>query len=124
MSLGQALKLAKSELAGLSGRQKLQRFGQIVRLFASEVAGTVQLAPFGLKASQLYKELAPPPPANSSSSSTTADDDVHLVKCIYYGSQPRNTVDLYLPPRAHQQQRQQRSQGLPVVLFVHGGEEV
>lgn len=120
MSLSQALKLAKVELAGLSGKAKLQRFGQIVRLFASEVAGTVQLAPFGLKASQLYSRLGPPPATANSSS--TADEDVYVVKSIYYGTRPRNTVDLYLPGQAAQQQRQKQQQGLPVVLFVHGGE--
>jgi acetyl esterase/lipase len=113
MSLSQALKLANVELAGLSGKAKLQRFGQIVRLFASEVVGTVQLAPFALKASQLYSKL--PAPTNASSSSS----EVCLVKSIYYGSKPRNTVDLYLPPAA---QQQHTAAGLPVVLFVHGGE--
>lgn len=118
MSLSQALKLAKVELAGVNGTQhRLRRLGQIVRLFASEVAGTLQLAPFGLKASTLYSKLQPPPASDVSSS---PDDDVYLVKSIYYGTRPRNTVDLYLPKKAHQQQ--QHHQGLPVVLFVHGGE--
>jgi acetyl esterase/lipase len=118
MSLSQALKLGKVELSGINGTQpKLRRLGQIVRLFASEVAGTLQLAPFGLKASTLYSKLQPPPDSAISSSS---DDDVYLVKSIYYGTRPRNTVDLYLPKKA--QRQQQQHQGLPVVLFVHGGE--
>lgn len=119
MSLSQALKLARVELASLSGKRKAQRFGQIVRLFASEVAGTVALAPFALKAQQLYNSIPSPSRSNPSA------EDVYLIKSIYYGTRPRNTVDLYLPGEATQQeQEQQMRSGLPVVLFVHGGEQV
>lgn len=117
MSLSQALNLARKELASLpSDKARLRRFGQIVRLFASEVAGTVQLAPFAVKASQLHAQLRPPSHPGSE------DDEVHLVKSIYYGARPRNTLDLYLPRQARTQvQGGADSSGLPVVLFVHGG---
>lgn len=118
MSLSQALRLARIELAGLSGTSRLQRLSQIVRLFASEIAGTVALAPFGLKAQQLYTRLPAPP---ASKGSQTEDEDVYVVKRIYYGSRPRNTVDLYLPGEACQDQQQRQHPQLPVVLFVHGG---
>lgn len=120
MSLSQALSLARIELAGLSGKARLRRFGHIVRLFASEVAGTVQLAPFAAKAWQLHSQLRPPSHPGS------ADDEVHLVKSIYYGTRPRNTLDLYLPRQARTQAQggadsSSSGGGLPVVLFVHGG---
>lgn len=141
MSLSQALKLANVELAGLSGKCKVQRLGQIVRLFASEVAGTVALAPFALKAQTLYNRLPPPAtqsPVNKNGSSPAASpvaassapaqqqqqeeggDDVYLVKQIYYGSRPRNTVDLYLPGDVHQGAGN-NTRAAPVVVFVHGG---
>lgn len=112
MSLSQALKLAQAELAGLSGRAKVQRMSQIARLFAAEVAGTVALAPFALKASQLHRSLRPPPPPDGA----CCEDphSVHVVKNIHYGSRPRNTLDLYVPAAASRQR-------VPVVLFVHGG---
>lgn len=109
MSLGQALSLANKELAGLSGRQKVKRLGEIVRLFASEVIGTVALAPYAVKAKLLH---------NAASPISAENGDIRLVKGIHYGSRPRNTLDLYLPAEA----ATQHGQHLPVVLFVHGGE--
>jgi hypothetical protein len=127
------------ELAGISSPvHKLRRIASISKLFASELGSTVALAPFAVRALRLHKSLP-----HLDSYSSDDEQPVYVVKDVRYAEAPRALIDLYLPTEAaaaaaaaasrpEQQQQQQLAgqagsgsssgRGVPVVVFVHGGE--
>jgi acetyl esterase/lipase len=104
MSLYQGLLGAQVELAALPPQARLRRAAAIARLFASELAGTVALAPYAARALSLYRKL--PAPAD-------ARDNVTLDRAVRYGPAPRAVVDVYSPATT--------PSSTPCVVFVHGG---
>jgi acetyl esterase/lipase len=107
MSLYQGLLGAQVELAALPPTARLQRAAAIAKLFASELAGTVALAPYALRAATLHRTLPSPDP-NADASHVT------LERGVRYGSAPRAVADVYVPPSSS-------SSSSPCVVFVHGG---
>jgi hypothetical protein len=123
------------ELAGISNPvHKLRRIASISKLFASELVSTVALAPFAVRALRLHKSLP-----HLDSYSPQDQQPVYVVRDVRYAEAPRALVDLYLPTEAaaaatagnFEQQQQlaghagigsSSGRGVPVVVFVHGGE--
>jgi acetyl esterase/lipase len=112
MSLYQGLLGAKVELAALPPSQRLKRAAAIARLFASELVGTVALAPYASRCLSLYRSL--PTPATPTAMTPT----VTLDRGVRYGSAPRAVADVYLPPALSFTPAAAPAR---CVVFVHGG---
>eukprot|EP00877_Chromochloris_zofingiensis_P002628 jgi/Chrzof1/12366/Cz06g31300.t1 len=130
MSLWQGVIGAQADLAAIPTTfGKIRRAAEITKLFASEIAGTIALAPYAYRSIRLYKSL-PLLPSPTSQHSTTASQqqrrhDVYLAKQIPYSHRPRTCCDVYVPaaalsacPSASQCQAKPTA---PVVVFCHGG---
>jgi acetyl esterase/lipase len=119
MSLYQGLLGAQVELAALPPTARLQRAAGIARLFVSELAGTVALAPYALRAATLHRSL---PAANPAADGAGDARGVTLARGVRYGTAPRAVADVYVPPAAvRRDAAKQASSRQPCVVFVHGG---
>ncbi|KAL4442435.1 hypothetical protein ABPG77_005019 [Micractinium sp. CCAP 211/92] len=93
MSIPEAIKGAQAELARIhSPLQRVQRLAVYARIFAAELFGTVLAVPFGIRAFSLHCSL---PDARSAGGRAGS---VSILRDVRYGSRPRNTLDIYLPP--------------------------
>jgi hypothetical protein len=140
MSIPEAIKGARVELAKLPPLQRIPLLARYARIFAAELFGTVLAVPFGLRAFSLHRSL---PDARHQ----RAGSSVSILRDVRYGSRDRNLMDIYLPPNIELQGGQLEGilqgsdsgaagaagtavsgsnggsggSGAPVVLFCHGG---
>ena len=89
---------ACAEVAAQPGAvRRVRRALRLLLLVLRELAGTVQLAPYGLRAARCHREALA----------------AGRLQSARYGDSPRNTLDVYLPAS--------RDAAAPVVVFINGG---
>eukprot|EP00892_Ulva_mutabilis_P005005 jgi/Ulvmu1/2877/UM146_0019.1 len=133
MSISEAFKGAAIEWSRLTTTSARAKYAvRTSRLFVQEILGTITAVPFGVRSLNLFKTLQ---------KSSDKDHGVRLLTDVRYGPAPRNTMDVYTPPRPPQraptspwpddnQWGGNRPHACssnvpralaPVVVYVHGG---